>query len=76
MIVDSYSVAERTLPASCRQTADADRTLVLAFGAAELADDPKAFAPLVRAFPDSVVLGCSTAGEIAGGRLTDGSMSG
>ena len=45
MLVESCSSVESALPASCRQAAKADRTRVLAFDAAELAD-PRAFAPL------------------------------
>lgn len=51
------------------------RTLVLAFGASEFADDPAPFKALAQAFPDSVLLGCSTSGEIAGAQVHDASIS-
>ena len=51
------------------------RTLVLAFGASELADDPAPFNDLAAAFPDAVLLGCSTSGEIAGTQVHDASIS-
>lgn len=50
-------------------------TLVLAFGASELADDPAPLAALAQAFPRSVLLGCSTSGEIAGAQVHDASIS-
>jgi hypothetical protein len=52
-------------------TWDSDRTLVLLFGAPELADAPAPLQQVVAAFPRSVVIGCSTAGEILGDRLGD-----
>ena len=45
---------------------DGDRTLVLAFGATELLDDPGPIHELHRAYPRSHMIGCSSAGEIAG----------
>jgi hypothetical protein len=51
------------------------RTLVLAFGASEFADQPAPFAELARALPDAVLLGCSTSGEIAGSQVHDASIS-
>jgi hypothetical protein len=50
-------------------------TLVLAFGASELAEDPAPFNDLAAAFPDAVLLGCSTSGEIAGTQVHDASIS-
>ena len=54
---------------------DGPRTLVLAFAASEFADDPAPFADLAAAFPRSMLVGCSTAGEIAGSRVHDASIS-
>lgn len=54
---------------------DSPQTLVLAFGASQLAADAPALRTLVAAFPQSVVLGCSTAGEIAGPEVNDHSLS-
>jgi hypothetical protein len=54
---------------------DSERTLVLAFGAAEYFDDPAPIAELYGAYPASTILGCSTAGEIASRRVNDDSIS-
>jgi hypothetical protein len=50
-------------------------TLVVALGSPGYAADPAAFADLQAAYPDSAVIGCSTAGEILGAQLFDDSMS-
>jgi hypothetical protein len=50
---------------------DSPSTLVLAFGDPDLAGDPRAIQELVRAYPSSLVMGCSTAGQIAGPTLRD-----
>lgn len=68
----SYSAADGwsdDLPAL-----DSDRTLVIAFAAPEFGADPRPFDDLARAFPNSRVVGCSTAGEIIGTDLRDGSV--
>lgn len=54
---------------------DSPRTLVLAFGGWELKDDPTPFRDLGLAFPHSVVVGCSTSGEIAGRSVQDGTVT-
>ncbi len=54
---------------------DSPHTLVLAFAAPELADDPRPFTELSAAFPQSVIAGCSTSGEIAGTTVSDMSIS-
>lgn len=54
---------------------DSRRTLVLAFGAPELASTPEVFTELRQAYPRAHVLGCSTAGEIVGGHVRDHSLS-
>ncbi len=55
---------------------DAATTLVLLFGD----PDPDRAAPLVEAvrarYPDAHLLGCSTAGEIAGAEIRDGTLTG
>ncbi len=53
---------------------DSPRTLALVFGAPEFIDAPAVFLELRRAFPRSVLHGCSTAGEICGARIFDGSL--
>lgn len=54
---------------------DSPRTLVLAFGASRLPPDATALRDLTAAFPRSLVVGCSTAGEIAGDAVQDDSLS-
>jgi len=54
---------------------DGPQTLVLAFAASEFAADPAPFAQLAAAFPQSVLVGCSTSGEIAGTQVHDASVS-
>jgi hypothetical protein len=53
---------------------DSPQTLVLAFGASQLPADALALRELAAAFPTSVLLGCSTAGEIAGDAVHDDSL--
>ena len=54
---------------------DGAHTLLLAFGASEFADDPAPFAALAEAFAQSLLVGCSTSGEIAGSEVNDASIS-
>ncbi len=54
---------------------DSPRTLVLAFGAPEVAEQTAPLEDLARAYPRSVVVGCSSAGEIHGGTVRDRSVS-
>lgn len=53
---------------------DSERTLVLVFGAPHLEDTAAPIAEVVRAFPRSVVTGCSTSGEILGATIHDRSV--
>lgn len=54
---------------------DSASTLVIAFGATALIDRPGPLKTLRRIFPRSLLVGCSTAGEIHGTRILDGSLS-
>jgi len=54
---------------------DSESTLVLVFGGTQYLDDASALERLSVAFPKSVVLGCSSAGEIHGDQIRDGSLS-
>jgi len=56
-------------------TLDSDRTLVIVFGAPEFADAPEPIREVVRAYPSSHIVGCSTAGEIFGTKISDHSLS-
>jgi hypothetical protein len=53
---------------------DSPRTLVVAFGAPGYANAPQAIAELAAAFPSSALVGCSSAGEIHGQLVTDGTL--
>ena len=61
----------RPLPAEL----DSAQTLVLAFAAPEFGQQPAPFGELAAAFPQSLLVGCSTAGEIAGTQVNDASVS-
>ena len=54
---------------------DGPDTWVLAFGARAHLETPAVLQALAAAFPRSVVMGCSSAGEIAGRQVADGSIS-
>lgn len=54
---------------------DSAATLVLAFGAASFLSDPEPLGELRAAFPRAALLGCSTAGEIYGAAVFDGSLA-
>jgi len=54
---------------------DSAHTLVLVFGAPAFGSEPTALRELAAAFPQSLLLGCSTSGEIAGDQLHDESLS-
>jgi hypothetical protein len=54
---------------------DSPRTLVIVFGFSGLADEPARLDPLFAAYPAAKFVGCSTAGEIAGSRIHDDSIS-
>ncbi|WP_413166364.1 FIST signal transduction protein [Capilliphycus salinus ALCB114379] len=60
----------KTLPAL-----DSERTLVLVFGAAELIDHLDPIQYLQQTYPQSHLIGCSTAGEIFDNRLFDRTLS-
>ena len=54
---------------------DSERTLVLVFGAAELIDNPDPLERLKETYPNSHLIGCSTAGEIFDTRLFDNTLA-
>ena len=47
----------------------------MVYAAPEYMDSPLPLAELMRAYPQSKVIGCSTAGEIAGPYVNDASLS-
>jgi len=54
---------------------DSPQTLVIVFGGAEFLGAPERLTELVSAYPSSVVVGCSSAGEIHGAHISDDSLS-
>ncbi|MES2538285.1 MAG: FIST N-terminal domain-containing protein [Pseudomonadota bacterium] len=54
---------------------DSPQTLVMVFAAPEFIDEPSAISDLVEAYPHSLLIGCSSAGEIAGPFVNDASLS-
>ncbi len=54
---------------------DSTQTLVLAFAATSYVDRPEALAELAAAYPTSIVIGCSTSGEIDQTEIRDESIS-
>jgi hypothetical protein len=54
---------------------DSPRTLLMIFAAPEFIDEPSAISDLVNAYPHSLLIGCSSAGEIAGPIVNDASLS-
>ena len=70
----SYDHSDKTWSAKFPEL-DSPRTLVLGFGAPELADDPAPFIQLAQAYPKSLVIGCSSAGEIHGTDVRDHSVA-
>jgi hypothetical protein len=70
-----FSFQQGSWSASLPAQLDSPQTLVLAFGASGLADQPAPLLELVHAFPRSHVLGCSTSGEIHDTSLKDDSVS-
>jgi hypothetical protein len=55
--------------------ADSAQTLILLFGGAELGADPAPFANLRDRFPQSIIIGCSSSGEIIGPYVQDQSWT-
>jgi hypothetical protein len=53
---------------------DSPETLLVLFGASSLIDTPDRIRQVLDAFPQSHVIGCSTAGEIHGAEISDDSL--
>lgn len=53
---------------------DSERTLVVVFGSSGLREKPRALKPLLKAYPRSHIVGCSTAGEIDQTSISDGTI--
>ena len=54
---------------------DGPQSLVLVFGASEFASEQRPFDELAAAFPDAVIAGCSTSGEMTDAQVHDASIS-
>jgi anti-anti-sigma regulatory factor len=71
----AFDLESKVWSAPLSSQADSPRTLVLAFGATEIAERPECIAQLAKAYPRSIVIGCSSAGEIHGTTVRDGSLA-
>src|SRR4051812_36486992 len=71
----SFDLVTKAWSAPFASQADSSRTLVLAFGASEVLQEPECVAQLARAYPKSIVVGCSSAGEIHGTSIRDRSLA-
>lgn len=60
---------------SHRPKIDSSRTLIVLFGSSSLLDDAGPIEELLHDYPDSLAIGCSTAGEILGTQIYDESVS-
>lgn len=60
---------------SQRPKIDSSRTLILLFGSSSLLDADDPIAELLHDYPNSLAMGCSTAGEILGTQILDESVS-
>lgn len=54
---------------------DSNNTLVLIFAAPEFIENPAPIKEIAKHYPQSKIIGCSSAGEISGSRITDNSIS-
>src|SRR5687768_11145711 len=54
---------------------DSEQTLVVVFGAPEFVDSQQALQTISKAYPRSHIVGCSSAGEIYGTKVMDGSLA-
>ena len=54
---------------------DSENTLVLVFGASGFFDTKERFNELRNCYPTSILMGCSTSGEIFGSEVNDESLS-
>lgn len=62
-------------PVNNRPRVDSRRTLVLLFGSSSFLESPDPLSELIDEYRESVVIGCSTAGEILGTQIFDESVS-
>lgn len=74
MQVHSFSLSQESSAIPVDSSCDGSQTLVLAFFAPELILQPAPLELLRSAFPQSFMLGCSTAGEILGSNIEDNSV--
>jgi len=54
---------------------DSERTVVFIFGGSQVIDDPAPLEELRKAYPNSILMGCSTSGEILGEGISDDSLA-
>lgn len=75
MKTDLYNYRESVWDKDFSTESDSPQTLVLAFGATTFLDNPEPLHYLSQKFPNSKIIGCSTAGEITGETISDDSLS-
>jgi len=75
MHIETYRYRNGDWDGSFDLTSDGPNTLLLAFGDSTQLDDAEVIAELAAAFPTSVLMGCSTAGEILDARVEDNSLT-
>jgi hypothetical protein len=75
MQVETLSFTEQGGWSAPFRPLDSPRTLLIVFGFSGLTDDPAPLKALFAAYPTAKVVGCSTAGEIAGDVVRDDSIS-
>ncbi len=75
MKLDVYRYARRGGWSAPFADLDSPQTLLVVFGAANFRDEPGPFLDLRAAFPDALMIGCSTAGEIHDTLIDDDTLA-
>lgn len=75
MKLETFRFSEGTWSVPSFPPFDSLHTLVLVFGAPEFLDQPQPFEQLAGAYPQAHMVGCSSAGEIFGTEVFDGTLA-
>ncbi|MFO0774566.1 MAG: FIST N-terminal domain-containing protein [Nitrospiraceae bacterium] len=77
MLIETYSFPASAAQPNALRTAipDSPHTLILLFGPSDALDAPERVSTLLSSYPHALALGCSTAGEILGQRISDRTYS-
>jgi len=76
MKLKTFVYGEGDLDAPSKRCASPDHTLVVVFGASDLAHAPESIGQVARAWSAAPLIGCSTSGEIYGSQIKDGTLVG